>query len=101
MRVRGLTMALLLTATAAWAQSAGSFEINGFGRYTRFDDTLGLDDKFGGGGSLAIFVLSNLALETEGAYTTSHLKLAPSFRVSNIPLRARLSYHIPLGGNAS
>ena len=102
MRVRGLTMALLLAAaTAARAQTAGSYEINGFGRYTRFDNALALgpEKKFGGGGSLGFFLLSNLALEAEGAYTATYDALANS--VTNIPLRGRLSYHIPLGGNAS
>jgi outer membrane protein OmpA-like peptidoglycan-associated protein len=95
-------MALLLAAaTAASAQTAGSYEINGFGRYTRFDNTLALspENKFGGGGSLGFFLLSNFALEAEGAYTPATDVLANS--VTNIPLRGRLSYHIPLGGNAS
>src|SRR5688572_4008543 len=104
MRVRGLTMALLfITATAAGAQTAGSYEITGFSRYTRFDNTLSLDDRFGGGGSLGFFLLSNLALEAEGAYayrapTTDVLGNS----VTNLALRGRLSYHVPLGGgNAS
>ena len=29
-------------------QSPGSFELTGFGRYSFFDDTLGLDDQVGG-----------------------------------------------------
>jgi outer membrane protein OmpA-like peptidoglycan-associated protein len=93
-------MALLLTtATAAGAQSAGSYEINGFGRNTQFDDALGLEHGFGGGGALGFFVLRNLALEAEGAYTTTHDAL--NFSVTNIPLRGRLSYHIPLAGTTS
>jgi outer membrane protein OmpA-like peptidoglycan-associated protein len=100
MRVRGLILALLLTtATAAGAQTAGSYEINGFGRYTRFDNTIGPENKMGGGGSLGFFVVSNLALEAEAAYTVTNDPLANS--ITNIPLRGRLSYHIPLGGNAS
>jgi outer membrane protein OmpA-like peptidoglycan-associated protein len=101
MRVRGLITALLLTttATAAGAQTAGSYEINGFGRYTRFDNTLGPADKFGGGGSLGFFMLTNLALEAEAAYTTTNDALANS--ITNIPLRGRLSYHLPLGGNGT
>jgi outer membrane protein OmpA-like peptidoglycan-associated protein len=100
MRVRGLTAALLvIIATAAAAQTPGSYEINGFGRYTRFDNTLGPNNEFGGGGSLGFFLLSNLALEAEGAYTATQDGLANS--VTNIPLRGRLSYHVPLGGNAS
>jgi hypothetical protein len=72
MRVRGLTAALLvIIATAAAAQTPGSYEINGFGRYTRFDNTLGPNNEFGGGGSLGFFLLSNLALEAEGAYTAT------------------------------
>ena len=50
MQVRGIAVALLLsTTTVAAAQSAGSFEINGFGRYTRFDDTLRIQEEAGGG----------------------------------------------------
>jgi outer membrane protein OmpA-like peptidoglycan-associated protein len=103
MRIRGLTTALLFTSvTVASAQTAGSYEINGFSRYTRFDNTLSLDHRFGGGGSLGFFLLSNLALEAEGAYTYR----APTTdglgtSVTNLALRGRLSYHIPLGGNAS
>jgi outer membrane protein OmpA-like peptidoglycan-associated protein len=101
MRVRGLTVALLLiTATAASAQTRGSYEFNGFGRYTRFDDTLGLGDKFGGGGSLGFFVLRNLALEAEGAYTYRAIDVF-SNSVTNLSLRGRLSYNIPLAGNAT
>jgi hypothetical protein len=99
MRVRGLIVALLLTtATAAGAQTAGSYEINGFGRYTRFDNSLGPVNTAGGGASLGFFVVSNLALEAEAAYTAT-TALASS--VTNIPLRGRLSYHIPLGGKAT
>ena len=100
MRVRGLTLALLMAAaTAASAQTAGSYELNGFGRYTRFDNSLGPENKLGGGGSLGFFMFTNLAVEAEGAYTVTTDALANS--VANIPLRGRLSYHIPLGGNAS
>jgi outer membrane protein OmpA-like peptidoglycan-associated protein len=103
MRVRGLILALLLTtATAASAQSAGSSEITGFSRYSRFDNTLLLDDRFGGGGSLGFFVLSNLALEAEGAYTyRTPTTDGLGNSVTNLALRGRLSYHIPLGGNAT
>lgn len=98
MRVRGLTLALLMTvATAASAQTAGSYELNGFGRYTRFFGSP--ENRFGGGGSLGFFMFTNLALEAEGSYTIASSAFASS--VTNIPLRGRLSYHIPLGGNAS
>jgi outer membrane protein OmpA-like peptidoglycan-associated protein len=90
---------LFAGTTVLSAQTPGSFEITGFGRYTFYDDTLSLDDKVGGGGSLAIFFLKNLALEAEAAYTTTDGPLGLS--VSNTPIRGRLTYHIPLGGNAT
>ena len=102
MHIRALSLALLLGATtAASAQSAGTFELNGFGRYTRFDDTLGLQENAGGGGSLGFFPLANLAIETEAAYTRTHANRAGDPPVSNVPLRVRLSYHVPIGGYAS
>ncbi len=101
MRVRGITLVLLLTtASVASAQSAGTFEITGFGRFTRFDDTLRIQEELGGGGSLGFFLLPILALEAEGAYTRTHSN-ATGLPVSNIPLRARLSLHIPIGGYSS
>jgi OmpA-OmpF porin, OOP family len=80
-------------------QSPGSFEITGFGRYSFFDDALGLDDKVGGGGSLGFFFLRNLDIEAEAATTTTDG--AGGSSISNTPVRGRLTYHIPLGGNAS
>jgi OmpA-OmpF porin, OOP family len=98
MRVRGITLVLLLT-TASVA-SAQSFEITGFGRFTRFDDTLRIQEELGGGGSLGFYLLPILALEAEGAYTKTHSNVT-GLPVSNIPLRGRLSLHIPIGGYAS
>jgi OmpA-OmpF porin, OOP family len=101
MRVRGITMVLLLTAAGGVsAQSAGTFEITGFGRFTRFDDTLHIQEELGGGGSLGYYLLPILALEAEGAYTKTHSNVT-GVSVSNIPLRGRLSLHIPIGGYAS
>ena len=92
---------LLAAAAPSLAQSPGTFEIGGFGRYTVFDDVLNLEDKPGGGGTLGIFVVRNLAIEAEGAYTSTSTEGATSLDVSNIPARGRLTYHIPLGGYAS
>ena len=101
MRVRGITLVLLLTAASvASAQSAGTFEITGFGRFTRFDDTLRIQEELGAGGSLGFFLLPILALEAEGAYTRTHSNVT-GLPVSSIPLRGRLSLHIPIGGYAS
>jgi outer membrane protein OmpA-like peptidoglycan-associated protein len=101
MRVRGLTTALLfLSATAAGAQAPGTFEITGFGRYTRYDSTLAIQEGASGGGSLGFYPIRNLAIEAEGAYSKSH-STASGIGITNIPLRGRLTYHIPLGGYAS
>ena len=101
MRVRGITLVLLLsTAGVASAQSAGTFEITGFGRFTRFDDTLRIQEELGGGGSLGFYILPILALEAEAAYTKTHSNVT-GLPVANVPLRGRLSLHIPIGGYAS
>ncbi len=101
MRVRGITMVLwLATAGIASGQSSGAFEITGFGRFTRFDDTLRIQEELGGGGSLGFFLLPILALEAEGAYTRTHSNVT-GLPVSSVPLRGRLSLHIPIGGYAS
>jgi len=94
-----LAFFLLAGAEVLGAQSPGSFEITGFGRYSFFDDTLGLDDQVGGGGSLGFFFLPNLDIEAEAATTSADGPAGSS--VSNTPVRGRLTYHIPLGGNAT
>ena len=101
MRVRGITMVLLLsTAGLASAQSGGTFEITGFGRFNRFDDTLRIQEELGGGGSLGFYLLPILALEAEAAYTKTHSN-ASGLPITSVPLRGRLSLHIPIGGYAS
>jgi outer membrane protein OmpA-like peptidoglycan-associated protein len=101
MRVRGLILALICTtATAAGAQTAGTFEITGFGRYSRFDDVLAIQEGSSGGGSLGFYPIRNLAVEAEAAYSESHSNLT-GVGITNIPLRGRLTYHVPLGGYAS
>ena len=93
--------ALLCTiASGAAAQSPGTFEIGGFGRASFFADTLKLDRHLGGGGWLSFFPVRNLALEAEAAYTKTRI-ISVGTDVSNIPLRGRLTYNIPLGDNAS
>ncbi len=91
---------LLVTAVPSLAQTPGTFEIGGFGAYTFFDDTLSLEDNVGGGGTLGIFVVRNLAIEAEGAFVSTNTETG-DLGVDNTPIRGRLTYHIPLGGNAS
>jgi OOP family OmpA-OmpF porin len=100
MRIRAITTALLLaTAPCAAAQSAGTFEFGAFGRYAVFDNDLHYDDEFGGGGTLGIFLLRNVAIEGEASYLkTQGVGIS---KISNIPLRGRLVFNVPLGGFAS
>jgi outer membrane protein OmpA-like peptidoglycan-associated protein len=101
MRVRGLIVTLLCTAaTVARAQSGGTFEITGFGRYTVYDDSLGLQEGSSGGASLGFYPIRNLAVEAEAAYAQTH-STPGGIGITNIPLRGRLAYHVPLGGYAS
>jgi outer membrane protein OmpA-like peptidoglycan-associated protein len=101
MRVRGISLALLVgTTTMAAAQSAGSFDLTGFGRYTRLDNALQIQEEAGGGGSMSFFPLANVALEGEGAYTRTHSNVTRN-PVTNISLRGRLTYNVPIGGYSS
>jgi outer membrane protein OmpA-like peptidoglycan-associated protein len=92
---------LLVTAVPSFAQSPGTFEIGGFARYAFFDEDLNLEDKVGGGGGLGIFLARNLAIEAEGAFTSTNTETGTTIDVDNTPIRGRLTYHIPLGGYAS
>ena len=72
---------LLVTAVPSFAQSPGTFEIGGFARYAFFDDDLNLEDKVGGGGTLGIFVVRNLAIEAEGAFTSTNTETGTTIEI--------------------
>ena len=88
-----------LAAPAAFAQ--GSFEIGGFGSYTRFDRSLQLGEWKGGGARMTLVSGSGFStwlLEAEGAYAQATLLDVP---LRYVPARARLGYALPLGRTAS
>jgi OmpA-OmpF porin, OOP family len=95
--------ALLCTiAGGAAAQSPGTFEVGGFGRYANFGGDLRLHDRCCGAGAyIGFYVLRDLALEGEGSYLRTHDEPTQTVAVSNAPLRARLLYNIPIGANAT
>src|SRR5262245_41778706 len=97
----GSLLLTLFSAGTTAAQTPGTFEIGGFARYSLFDDDLNLEDKVGGGGMLGIFIIKNLALEAEGAYTKTNPESGPDANITNTPIRGRLTYHIPIGGPIS
>jgi outer membrane protein OmpA-like peptidoglycan-associated protein len=85
-----------LASAALPAQDAGTLEIGAFGRYTRFDRSLGLDNSIGGGGWLGVFVAPGLAIEGAGGYLPTAGPLTPNG--SLFPLHARLVYARPVAG---
>ncbi len=93
-RVVMLGITAVLAATPAAAQQRGTIELQGFGRYTLFDNTLLVDDKFGGGGRLGFFIFPRLILEADASYTSTTGPLGSS--VSYLPIHAYLTYNQPL-----
>lgn len=89
-----------LVGVPAPAQRAGAVELGAFGRYTIFDDTLRLDDAFGGGGRLGVFVARNFAIEAAGSYSEATVT-GTSTRVWNAPGYLRLVYNLPLGARSA
>jgi len=89
-----VALALIGVATPASAQRWGTVEVGGFGQYTKFGDVLHLDNAFGVGGMVGLFVLPNVAAEVDIAFAKSDGPL--SGKITYRPWHARLAYHIPL-----
>lgn len=83
-----------LTATPALGQRPGTVELGAFGRYTKFDRSLGWDNAFGGGGRLGVFIAPGLALEASAAYVSVNGPL--NSKIHLVPINARLLYAVPL-----
>ncbi len=113
MRFTGYVAAIALIAVAPLAaQSKGTFEIGGFGRYTDYTNAYivrGPDDNhIGGGGRLGYFVGNNLAFELSGSLNPTDLKRDQPSIPSTIgaisrPLRhsvgnVQLVYNAPVTG---
>jgi len=95
-RIGWLAAALVLTLSApALAQKPGTVEFGGFGRFTKFDKATHFDDRGGLGARLGVFVLPNLAIEGDAAYTATYTLNQDLVR--NIPIHARLVYNLPVG----
>jgi outer membrane protein OmpA-like peptidoglycan-associated protein len=89
-----------MSGPPAVAQRAGAVELGVFGRYSIFDDTLDLDEAFGFGGRLGVFLARNVELEAQGSYTDVTIA-GTSTRFWNIPGYLRLVYNAPLGARAA
>ncbi|MDQ8163695.1 MAG: OmpA family protein [Gemmatimonadota bacterium] len=78
-----LTVAL---PVSAMAQRPGAIEIGGFGRVTRFADTLRLDTGLGIGGRAGLYIYRNWLLEMELSY--ADVDVTPPF--ATVPAQAAL-----------
>ncbi len=77
------------------AQAGGAVELGVFGRFTRFDQSLGFDSRTGGGARLGVFLGRVVSLEIDGSYTST---VAPTGTpAAYVPLHARALIHLPLG----
>jgi outer membrane protein OmpA-like peptidoglycan-associated protein len=99
MRFRTVAVAVFFAgfAVALPAQNAGTIEFGGFGRFTRFDGSLALDNSYGAGGYLGVFLAPGLALEGTGGYLPTTGPFIPDGTL--IPLRAQLVYGRPFVGS--
>lgn len=99
---RPLLTILLLTAIAApplAAQRGGTVEIVPVARYGFFPDSLQLENGFGVGGELGLFVTRKLSLEAGGSYALTSLPDSASVSVSR--LSGRFLVHLPLRGRST
>ena len=99
----GALMALAMPASAD-AQRQGAIEIGGFGRYTKYADTLKLDPTLGAGGRVGIYAFRNWLAELDLSYADADVNLPPSGQSGRDSLRKvsdalwvyRMTYNYPL-----
>jgi len=93
-----LAVAALSVAPPLRAQAPGTIEAGLFGQRTAFDEQTGLSfgTAPGFGGSLGVFVLTDLALEVGGAYTWTSEADPSDVSATWVPLRIGAAYHFPL-----
>jgi outer membrane protein OmpA-like peptidoglycan-associated protein len=91
-----LAPALLLAATPAASQQAGTFEVGAFVQASYFEESLRFERGSGGGGvRVGFFPVRYVELEAEGAFVPTE---GPGgLDVSYLPLRARLLFNMPVG----
>jgi outer membrane protein OmpA-like peptidoglycan-associated protein len=108
----GAAWAALVGATSASAQDPGDVELGGFGLWEWFDkdgarvdgfapladggdDGRDLEDAFGGGGRLGVFVAPNVSIEGQLSYLKAENE-AGTADVTLLPFYGRLIYHAPI-----
>jgi outer membrane protein OmpA-like peptidoglycan-associated protein len=66
-RAIAVGVVMLVGAAPAMAQRRGTIEFGAFASRTYFDHTLGLNNSWGAGGRIGVFVFPRLSIEFEGA----------------------------------
>ncbi|MEP6590456.1 MAG: OmpA family protein [Gemmatimonadota bacterium] len=100
-----LALLAMLSVAPLSAQRAGTVELGGFGRWTKFGDPLATDvinklpakNGAGFGGRLGIFLFRNLEIEGDISRTKVDAAGAGGAHVTHVPIHAGLTYNVPLG----
>ena len=87
---------LLLTLFVPPAAAQTGVELGAFAQASYWEKSIAFDQGSGGGGvRIGFFPVRNLLLEGEGGFVSVDAR--EEFRVSYIPLRARLLFNLPVG----
>lgn len=87
-RAIAVGIALLAAAVPAAAQQRGTMEFGAFASYAIFDNGLGLNDSWGAGGRIGMFVCPRLSVEFEGGGSRAGRTLGlPSVNVGVLSAR--------------
>ncbi|HEV8124497.1 MAG TPA: OmpA family protein [Gemmatimonadales bacterium] len=90
--------ATLVLATPAAAQRGGSVELLGYGAYPHLDESYQFNNKFGFGGQLGLYIANNVSLDADVTRYSGHSEVGVQPEYSVMPMRARLTFHVPIGG---
>ena len=108
-RVLLLAGALMLAGAPLMAQEKGTWELGGFGRFTKYDGSFATtrksENSYGGGGRIGYFLSPKFSLEADGSFNASDLRDyftgQQSSPVRYWPFHLRGLFHAPLGNRAA
>ena len=90
-----VVIAALALAPAATAQEGGRLEVGAFARSMNLDNSLGMTNSFGVGGSVSFYVRPSLAIELDVSRVSADYATGSS--ASYTPLRLRAVYSASAG----
>ena len=86
------------------AQQPWTIELGGLARYSLYDDEVGIENGFGLGGRVGLFILENVSIEAEASYGEPDLTDQPGFQgrsfISHLLYQGRLLYTYWLNDDA-